>query len=211
MRRAPRFCPREIHMDASVIVVGAGPAGLMLAGELRLGGVDVMVLEQLPQRTGESRGLGFTARTMEVFDQRGILPAFGPVETSTQGTSAVSRSTSGYSKERTTASKPFRSPRPSRYWRSGRSDRERNSCGATRSGLSRTRATTSSWRSRAPTGPAASPPATSSAATADAAPSARRPGSTSPAPPPTGRCSSPTSAAARSPLAPSARRCRSGW
>lgn len=72
-------------MDASVIVVGAGPAGLMLAGELRLGGVDVMVLEQLPQRTGESRGLGFTARTMEVFDQRGILPAFGPVETSTQG------------------------------------------------------------------------------------------------------------------------------
>ncbi|MFM9593797.1 FAD-dependent monooxygenase [Streptomyces scabiei] len=72
-------------MDASVIVVGAGPAGLMLAGELRLGGVDVIVLERLPARTGESRGLGFTARTMEVFDQRGILPGFGPVETSTQG------------------------------------------------------------------------------------------------------------------------------
>ncbi|MFH8289701.1 FAD-dependent monooxygenase [Streptomyces sp. NPDC018059] len=72
-------------MDASVIVVGAGPAGLMLAGELRLGGVDVTVLERLPERTGESRGLGFTARTMEVFDQRGILPAFGAIETSTQG------------------------------------------------------------------------------------------------------------------------------
>ncbi|MDX3691337.1 FAD-dependent monooxygenase [Streptomyces europaeiscabiei] len=72
-------------MDASVIVVGAGPAGLMLAGELRLGGVDVIVLERLPARTGESRGLGFTARTMEVFDQRGILPGFGPVETSTRG------------------------------------------------------------------------------------------------------------------------------
>jgi bifunctional hydroxylase/dehydrase len=57
----------------------------MLAGELRLGGVDVIVLERLPARTGESRGLGFTARTMEVFDQRGILPGFGPVETSTQG------------------------------------------------------------------------------------------------------------------------------
>ncbi|AIA07022.1 MULTISPECIES: FAD-dependent monooxygenase [Streptomyces] len=72
-------------MDASVIVVGAGPAGLMLAGELRLAGVDVIVLERLPQRTGESRGLGFTARTMEVFDQRGLLPGFGEIETSTLG------------------------------------------------------------------------------------------------------------------------------
>lgn len=72
-------------MDAAVIVVGAGPAGMMLAGELRLAGVDVVVLERLVERTGESRGLGFTARTMEVFDQRGILPRFGEVETSNQG------------------------------------------------------------------------------------------------------------------------------
>jgi bifunctional hydroxylase/dehydrase len=72
-------------MDAEVIVVGAGPAGLMLAGELRLAGVDVIVLERLPERTGESRGLGFTARTMEVFDQRGLLSHFGDVETSDLG------------------------------------------------------------------------------------------------------------------------------
>ncbi|MFI6358585.1 FAD-dependent monooxygenase [Streptomyces sp. NPDC050743] len=72
-------------MDAEVIVVGAGPAGLTLAAELRLAGVDVIVLERLDERTGESRGLGFTARTMEVFDQRGILSRFGEVETSTQG------------------------------------------------------------------------------------------------------------------------------
>lgn len=72
-------------MDAAVIVVGAGPAGMMLAGELRLAGVDVVVLERLEARTGESRGLGFTARTMEVFAQRGILTRFGPVETSDQG------------------------------------------------------------------------------------------------------------------------------
>ncbi|MEU3554289.1 FAD-dependent monooxygenase [Streptomyces fragilis] len=72
-------------MDASVIVVGAGPAGLMLAGELRVAGVDVIVLEKLEKRTGESRGLGFTARTMEVFDQRGLLPRFGEVETSNVG------------------------------------------------------------------------------------------------------------------------------
>lgn len=47
-------------MDASVMVVGAGPAGLMLAGELRLAGIDVVVLDRLPQRTGESRGIGLT-------------------------------------------------------------------------------------------------------------------------------------------------------
>lgn len=72
-------------MDAEVIVVGAGPAGLMLAGELRLVGVDVILLERLAERTGESRGLGFTARTMEVFDQRGLLSHFGDVETSNVG------------------------------------------------------------------------------------------------------------------------------
>jgi bifunctional hydroxylase/dehydrase len=72
-------------MDADVIVVGAGPAGMMLAGELRLAGVDVVVVERLPERSGESRGLGFTARTMEVFDQRGLLPRFGDIEVSTLG------------------------------------------------------------------------------------------------------------------------------
>lgn len=72
-------------MDAAVIVVGAGPAGLMLAAELRLAGVEVTVIDRLEKPTGESRGLGFTARTMEVFDQRGLLPWFGDLETSTLG------------------------------------------------------------------------------------------------------------------------------
>jgi bifunctional hydroxylase/dehydrase len=75
----------EKEMDAEVIVVGAGPAGMMLAGELRLAGVHVVVLDRLAQRSGESRGLGFTARTMEVFDQRGLLPRFGDIEVSNQG------------------------------------------------------------------------------------------------------------------------------
>ena len=72
-------------MDAAVVIVGAGPAGLTLAGELRLAGVDVVVLERLPARTGESRGIGLTIRTMEVFDQRGLLPRFGDLETGVFG------------------------------------------------------------------------------------------------------------------------------
>jgi bifunctional hydroxylase/dehydrase len=72
-------------MDTDVIVVGAGPTGLMTAGELRLGGARVIVLDELAEPTGQSRGLGFTARAMETLDQRGLLPRFGALETSPMG------------------------------------------------------------------------------------------------------------------------------
>ncbi|MFK4070904.1 FAD-dependent monooxygenase [Streptomyces sp. NPDC029674] len=72
-------------MDADVIVVGAGPTGLMLAGELRLGGAHVIVVERLAEPTGQSRGLGFTARAMEVFDQRGLLAHFEELEVAARG------------------------------------------------------------------------------------------------------------------------------
>ncbi|MEV8309198.1 FAD-dependent monooxygenase [Streptomyces flavidovirens] len=60
-----------------VIVVGAGPVGLMLAGELRLGGVDVAVYDKLPAATGESRALGFNRRAAESLGQRGLLSRLG--------------------------------------------------------------------------------------------------------------------------------------
>src|ERR1044072_4447846 len=75
--------PGESRRDASVIVVGAGPSGLMLAGELRLAGIGVSVLCLLSGRIGESRGIGFTTRTMELFHQRGLLSRFGDLETGT--------------------------------------------------------------------------------------------------------------------------------
>ncbi|GAA0297662.1 FAD-dependent monooxygenase [Streptomyces polychromogenes] len=62
--------------DADVIVAGAGPTGLMLACELRLAGADVVVVERLAERTGESRAGGIHSRTLEVLDQRGILDRF---------------------------------------------------------------------------------------------------------------------------------------
>ena len=72
-------------MDTSVIIIGAGPVGLMLAGELRLGGVDVIVYEQRLTRSEESRGVGFTARATELFEHRGLLARLGEVEISRQG------------------------------------------------------------------------------------------------------------------------------
>jgi 2-polyprenyl-6-methoxyphenol hydroxylase-like FAD-dependent oxidoreductase len=72
-------------MDTDVIVIGAGPAGLMLAGELRLGGADVTVFERRAERSWESRGIGFTARATEVFEQRGLLGRLENVEITRQG------------------------------------------------------------------------------------------------------------------------------
>ncbi|MEU1161738.1 SDR family oxidoreductase [Streptomyces sp. NPDC005921] len=64
-------------LRTQVLVVGAGPAGLMLAGELRLGGAEVLVAERLTTPTTESRASTLHARTMETLDARGLLESFG--------------------------------------------------------------------------------------------------------------------------------------
>ncbi|RAU99102.1 FAD-dependent monooxygenase, partial [Mycolicibacter senuensis] len=63
--------------DYEVLIVGAGPTGLMLAGELALAGVDVAVVERRTDRDlVGSRAGGMTSRTIEVLDQRGIAERF---------------------------------------------------------------------------------------------------------------------------------------
>ncbi|HTM80839.1 FAD-dependent monooxygenase [Asticcacaulis sp.] len=63
--------------EHAVVIAGGGPAGLMLAGELALAGIDVAIVERRPNQdiTG-SRAGGLHARTIEVFDQRGIAGRF---------------------------------------------------------------------------------------------------------------------------------------
>ena len=62
---------------SEVVIVGSGPAGLMLGAELALAGVDVAIVERrsTPELVG-SRAGGFHARTLEILDQRGIADRF---------------------------------------------------------------------------------------------------------------------------------------
>lgn len=75
----------ERRVRTQVAVVGAGPVGLMLAAELRLGGADVVVLERLAAPTTESRASTLHARTMELLDARGLLDELGPVPNDPRG------------------------------------------------------------------------------------------------------------------------------
>lgn len=57
----------------AVLIVGAGPTGLMLACELARRGQSVRIIEQNPQAFAGSRGKGLQPRTLEVFDQLGVI------------------------------------------------------------------------------------------------------------------------------------------
>jgi 3-(3-hydroxy-phenyl)propionate hydroxylase len=64
-------------MRHAVVIAGGGPAGMMLAAELALAGVDVAVVERRPDHVlVGSRAGGFHSRTIEELDQRGIADRF---------------------------------------------------------------------------------------------------------------------------------------
>lgn len=60
-------------MDTDVIVVGAGPTGLLLAGDLATAGARVTVLEKRPAGLSNlTRAFAVHARSLEVLDARGL-------------------------------------------------------------------------------------------------------------------------------------------
>ncbi|MFK0171000.1 FAD-dependent oxidoreductase [Streptomyces sp. NPDC090306] len=57
----------------SVVVAGAGPTGLLLAGDLAAAGIDVVVVEKRPEGISNlTRAFGVHARTLELLDARGV-------------------------------------------------------------------------------------------------------------------------------------------
>jgi 2-polyprenyl-6-methoxyphenol hydroxylase-like FAD-dependent oxidoreductase len=63
---------------ADVVVVGSGPTGLMLAGELALGGVTVRLLEERTDTPNITRAFAVHARTLELLDARGLAEELLP-------------------------------------------------------------------------------------------------------------------------------------
>ncbi|WP_370949748.1 FAD-dependent monooxygenase [Amycolatopsis sp. cg5] len=59
-------------LSAGVAIVGAGPVGLLLAGDLREAGVPVIVVERLPEPMTESRATQLTSRSASLLRARGL-------------------------------------------------------------------------------------------------------------------------------------------
>ena len=63
----------DMRASVDVMVVGAGPVGLLLACELRRLGIDYLLVEKNPERVYFCKALGVTPRTLEIFDSLGVV------------------------------------------------------------------------------------------------------------------------------------------
>jgi 2-polyprenyl-6-methoxyphenol hydroxylase-like FAD-dependent oxidoreductase len=59
--------------ETDVLVVGAGPTGLALACDLARRGVAVRIVDRAPEFASGSRGKGLSPRSLEVFDDLGVI------------------------------------------------------------------------------------------------------------------------------------------
>ncbi|AOS60964.1 FAD-dependent monooxygenase [Actinoalloteichus hymeniacidonis] len=60
-----------------VVIVGGGPNGMMLAGELALAGVRPIVLERLSEPSAEPRSNGLAGQVVRMIDRRGLFERLG--------------------------------------------------------------------------------------------------------------------------------------
>lgn len=59
-------------MDIDVLIIGAGPTGLMLANQLARRGVRVMIVDKHSGPAQQTRAMAVHARTLEIYSQLGI-------------------------------------------------------------------------------------------------------------------------------------------
>src|SRR5262245_2708037 len=76
-----KFSPLRPHFEtahfaggrmAEVLVVGAGPVGLMMAAELARHGIRCRIIDRLAEPSPYCRAIGVTPRTLEIWDDIGI-------------------------------------------------------------------------------------------------------------------------------------------
>ena len=60
-------------MEVKVLIVGAGPTGLMLANQLARRGVQTMIIDRHSGPAQQSRAMAVQARTLEIYAQLGIV------------------------------------------------------------------------------------------------------------------------------------------
>ncbi len=63
----------EMHADTGVLIVGAGPTGLVMAIELLRRGVSCRVVDKNSGPADHSRAIAVQARTMELFEAMGVV------------------------------------------------------------------------------------------------------------------------------------------
>ncbi len=62
--------------DTDVLVVGAGPTGLVMAAELARRGVHCRIIDTERGPTDKSKAIGIQSRTMELFENMGVADEF---------------------------------------------------------------------------------------------------------------------------------------
>ena len=63
----------RVEPDTAVLVIGAGPTGLMLANQLARRGVRVRIIDRHAGPSLQTRALGVQARTLEIYSHLGIV------------------------------------------------------------------------------------------------------------------------------------------
>ena len=63
----------SVYLNTDVLIVGAGPTGLMLANQLARRGVRALIIDRHAGPALQTRALGVQARTLEIYAQLGIV------------------------------------------------------------------------------------------------------------------------------------------
>ena len=163
-----------------VVLVGAGPTGLLLAGDLAAAGVPVTVLERRPEQENNlTRAFAVHARTLEVLDARGLADELSRGARRVER-GAVPATAPGRPRRRCRpASRSCSSPRSTRSSACSRSARSKQGArilrGVAVEGLRRTPTASRSPRARGTTAPATSSARTGCTARCDSRSACRSP------------------------------------